>query len=107
VKKWGGKWCIEPASKANELNLREKEENERKSRWEEILLFFISSLLPLLLSSYTYLYTSLTSCSIGLLLGVIIPAVSLYNAASFSSNLFFFYSIEDVYTKLQMLVTSY
>jgi hypothetical protein len=42
-----------------------------------------------------------------LLLAITKPAVSLYNAASFFHNLFFFYSIADGHTMLQMLVTSY
>ena len=91
---------MEPASKESELKLWEEEENERKRRWEESLLFPVYSFLPVLLSFYTYLYTFLTSSSIGLLLAITKPAVSLYNAASFSNNLFFFYSIADGHTKL-------
>jgi len=88
---------------ASELKLWEEEENERKSRWEESPLLSICSVLSLHRSSYT----SLTSCSIVLLLAFTKPVVSPYNAASLSSKLFFFYSIADGHTKLHLLVTSY
>jgi hypothetical protein len=107
VENWVGKWCVEPArGKESELKLWEEEWNKRKSRWKESLLFYICSFPPLLLSSYTCLCTSLTSLSLGLLLTTTSPAVSLYNEASSSSNLFF-HSITDGHMKLQMFVTSY